>query len=82
MYYLDAVCIFSKNNLKGKEIILGIVMNIMKFSSFIRVMNDIKFKTYFNEILKKIYSSNYISDADKNLIKTKYYEITHNGHFI
>jgi len=77
IHYLDAVCEFSKNNIKGKEIILGIVMNIMNFSSFIIVMKDIKYKTYFNKILKKIYYSRYISFADKYLIKTKYYNITH-----
>ena len=52
IYYLDAVCDFSKNSIKGKEIILGIVINIMKFNSFINVMKEIKFKIYFNEILK------------------------------
>ena len=51
IYYLDAVCDFSKNSIKGKEIILGIVINIMKFNSFINVMKEIKFKIYFNEIL-------------------------------
>ena len=69
IYYLDAVCDFSKNSIKGKEIILGIVINIMKFNSFINVMKEIKFKIYFNEILKKINSSEYISNSDKYLIK-------------
>ena len=80
MHYLDAVCDFSKNSIKGKEIILGIAMNIMKFSSFFIVMKDIKYKTYFNKILKKIYHSKYISFSDKSLIKTKYYNITHIRH--
>ena len=42
IYYLDTVCTFSKNTFKGKEIIFGIIMNIMKFSSFIEVMKVIK----------------------------------------
>ena len=82
IYYLDAVCDFSKNSIKGKEIILGIVINIMKFNSFINVMKEIKFKIYFNEILKKINSSEYISNSDKYLIKKIYYKITHDKHFI
>ena len=82
IYYLDAVCDFSKNSIKGKEIILGIVINIMKFNSFINVMKEIKFKIYFNEILKKIISSEYISNSDKYLIKKIYYKITHDKHFI
>ena len=82
MYYLDTVCIFSKNTWKGKEIILGIVMNIMRFSSFVKVMKVIKYKNYFNDILKKIYSSNYIKKTDKNLIRKKYYNLTYNINYL
>ena len=56
IYYLETVLEFSKNTHKGKEIILGIVMNIMRFNSFINVMKFIKYKNLFNDILKRIYS--------------------------
>ena len=72
IYYLETVLDFSKNTHKGKEIILGIVMNIMKFSSFINIIKIIKYKNLFNAILKKIYLCKYISNSDKNLIKSKY----------
>ena len=72
IYYLETVLEFSKNTHKGKEIILGIVMNIMRFNSFINVMKIIKYKNLFNDILKRIYSCKYISNSDKNLIKSKY----------
>ena len=78
MYYLDSVCDYSKNTFKGKEIILGIAMNIMRLSGFMNVINVINNKKYFNYILMKIFSSTYISDNDKNLIKTKYFNLTHN----
>ena len=78
IHYLDTVCEFSKNTFKGKEIILGIVMNIMRFSRFINIIKVIKYKNYFNSILIKIYSSKYISDSDKNLIKARYYNLTKN----
>lgn len=81
MHYLDTVCEFSKNTYKGKEIILGIVLNIMKFSSFINVVNIIKYRKFFNDILNKIYSSKYIIEADKTLIKTKYYKLIHNSNY-
>ena len=71
IYYLETVLEFSKNTHKGKEIILGIVMNIMRFNSFINVMKFIKYKNLFNDILKRIYSCKYISNSDKNLIKSK-----------
>ena len=51
IYYLETVLEFSKNTHKGKEIILGIVMNIMRFNSFINVMKIIKYKNLFNDIL-------------------------------
>lgn len=78
MYYLDSVCEYSKNTFKGKEIILGIAMNIMRLSGFMNVINVINNKKYFNYILMKIFSSAYISDNDKNLIKNKYFNLTHN----
>ena len=76
IYYLDIVFKFSKSTRKGKEIILGIVINIMKFNSFINVMKSIKYKKYFNDILKKIYSSKYIKVNDKKFIKEKYFNIS------
>ena len=81
IYYLDAVYDFSKDTLKGKEIVLSIVINLMNYYRFKKVIEQIRYKNYFNNILIKIFNSKYISNKDKILIKNKYMELNNNNSF-
>ena len=53
----------------------------MSYYRFKKVIEQIKYKNYFNNILIKIFNSKYISNKDKILIKNKYMELNNNNSF-
>jgi glycosyltransferase involved in cell wall biosynthesis len=73
-YYLNAVYDFSKNTLKGKEIVFCITINLMNRKLFKKIIQKKKYKLFFNNILIKIFNSKFIRRRDKILIKKKYKE--------
>jgi hypothetical protein len=71
-YYLNAVYDFSKNTLKGKEIVFCITFNLMNRKLFKKIIQKKKYKLFFNNILIKIFNSKFMRRRDKILIKKKY----------
>ena len=53
----------------------------MNYYRFKKVIKQIKYKNFFNNILIKIFNSKYISNKDKILIKNKYMELNNNNSF-
>ena len=68
IHLLDAVFMHSKNTIKGKEIILNIILRMIKMYDLNKILNINSVRNYFNSILLKIYKSKYIIQNDKILI--------------
>ena len=70
IYLLDAVFDFSKNTIKGKEVILNLIITLVNRPNFNITLNNNNNKNYFKSVIDKIINCKYIIKKDKNYIKT------------
>lgn len=69
MKYIETMLEFSRNNDIIKESVSSKIIYFLKNSNFFKYMNNSKFNYTFNLLLKKIFSSKYLSNKNKLNIK-------------
>ena len=71
MYFIETLFEYSKNTIEDKKIVSEKIINMLNNPYFNKTLNNEKTKNFFILLIKKIFSSEYIQDIKKELIKEK-----------
>ena len=71
LYFIETLFDFSRNSTDIKEIVTNKIIDLLSYKDFKESLNNEKDKDFFISLIKKIFSSEYISGEKKKLIKEK-----------
>lgn len=68
---IDTIFDFSRNTINDKKVVVDKIIDVIGRGSFKNALNIIENKLFFESLINKIMSSEYISNENKQIIKEK-----------